>query len=147
MLCESTDFIYPLLVDVYYPIVEVGGYGNLKKQWVLDRTISCFFGPAGRKYKEDITTNANISIDTVLIGRVRNDLTQSENESYSMTNVVLANIRDAQGNSIYNESAGIRSGKSTIFEIATSTPIVGPFGGTEYYNVVIRRSENQAVDV
>lgn len=147
MLCESTDFIYPLLVDIYYPIVEQGAYGNLKKQWVLDRTISCFFGPAGRKFKEDIMPNANISIDNVLVGRLRNDITQSENESYSMTNIVLANIRDAQGKTIYSESAGVRSGKSTIFEVATSTPIVGPFGGTEYYKVVIRRSENQAVDV
>jgi hypothetical protein len=146
-ICESTDFIYPLLADIYYPIVETGAYGNLKKQWVLDRTIACFFGPAGRKYKEDVTPNVNITIDNVLVGRTRKDITQSENDSYSITNIVVANIRDAQGNSIYNESAGVRSGRSTIFEIATSVPIVGPFGGTEYFNVIIRRSENQAVDI
>lgn len=147
MLCESTDFVYPLLADVYYPIVTTGGYGDVKKQWVLDRTIACFFNPAGRKFKEDVTPNANINIDNVLVGRVRNDITQSDNESYSMTNIIITNIRDAQGNIIYNESAGIRKGKSTIYEIATSNPIVGPFGGTEFYKLVIRRSENQAADV
>jgi hypothetical protein len=145
--CETTDFIYPLLADIYYPIVDTGAYGNVKKQWVLDRTIACFFNPAGRKFKEDITPNANINIDNVLVGRVRNDITQSDNELYSMTNIIITNIRDAQGNLIYNESAGVRKGKSTIFEIATSNPIVGPFGGTEYYKVVIRRSENQAADI
>ena len=45
------------------------------------------------------------------------------------------------------ETSGPRSGKSTIFEVATQEPYVGPFGGIEYYNLVIRRSENQAVDV
>ena len=145
--CDSTDFIYPLLADVYYPIVEQGAYGNLKKQWVLDRTIACSFNVAGRKFKEDVTPNANITIDSTLVGRTRKDITKSDNDLYSITNIVLANIRDAQGNSIYNESAGVRAGNSTIFEIATSNPIVGPFGGTEYYKVIIRRSENQAVDI
>jgi hypothetical protein len=145
--CESTDFIYPLLADIYYPIVEQGAYGNLKKQWVLDRTVACFFNVAGRKFKEDVTPNANINIDNVLVGRLRKDISQSENELYSITNIIVANIRDKDGNSIYNESAGPRSGKSTIYEVATNNPIVGPFGGTEYYKVIIRRSENQAVDI
>jgi hypothetical protein len=145
--CESTDFIYPLLADIYYPIVEQGAYGNLKKQWVLDRTVACFFNVAGRKFKEDVTPNANINIDNVLVGRLRKDISQSENEIYSITNIIVTNIRDKNGNSIYNESAGPRSGKSTIYEVATNNPIIGPFGGTEYYKVIIRRSENQAVDI
>ena len=38
-------------------------------------------------------------------------------------------------------------GKSTIFEVATNDPFVGPMGNVEYYKLVIRRSQNQAGDL
>ena len=148
MICETTDFAYPLLADVYYPIVDVGAYGNVKKQWVLDRTIACYFSSGGLKNKKDVNAEANINIDNLISGRVKNDLTQSNDESlYSITNIIVTNIRDINGNSIYTESAGTRSGKSTLFEIATLNPIQGPFGSTDHYKVLLRRSENQAVDL
>jgi hypothetical protein len=148
MICESTDFAYPLLADVYYPIVDVGAYGNVKKQWVLDRTIACYFSSGGLKNKKDVNAEANINIDNLIDGRVKNDLTQSNDKSlYSITNIIVTNIRDINGNSIYSESAGTRSGKSTLFEIATLNPIQGPFGSTDHYKVLLRRSENQAVDL
>ena len=146
--CEKTDFTYPLLMDVYYPIVEQGAYGNIKRQWVLDRTVACFFNPAGRKFKEDVQPNTNITIDNSIVGRVRNDLTQATTNSlYSITNIIITNIRDRNGNYIYNESSGPRSGQPTLFELATTNPVVGAFGSTEYYKLVIRRSDNQAIDI
>jgi hypothetical protein len=147
MICEKTDFTYPLLADIYYPIVETGAYGNTKKTWVLDRTVACFFNPAGRLTKEDINSKNKIEIDTLLIGRVRNDLTKGSNESYAFTNIIVTNIRDSSGQSILYESAGIRKDSPTIFEVASLNPVVGPFGKVEYFKVLIRRSENQAVDL
>jgi hypothetical protein len=148
MICESTDFIYPLQADVYYPLIEQGAYGNLKKQWVIDKTIACFFNPVGRKSKEDVTPNANVVLDNTLIGRVKtNILENSRAENFSFTNIIITNIRDKNGNVIFDESSGPRNGRPTLFEIATFTPIVGPFGTTEYYKILIRRSENQAVDL
>ena len=146
--CETTDFLYPLLADVYYPLVEQGVYGNVKKQWVLDRTIAIALNPAGRKYQQQVQTNPNITLDNSLVGRTRTDILSSSMDSnIAVTNVILANIRDVSGNIIYNESSGIRSGKSTIFEVATFTPIVGPFGSKEYYKIVVARSDNQAADI
>lgn len=146
--CETTDFIYPLLADIYYPIVEQSSYGNVKKQWILDRTIACYFETVGAAGKEEVKPNVNITKETILLGRARSDLRISKfDEANSITNVVITNIRDASGKHIYIETAGTRKGKSTIFEIATQEPTVGPFGSVEYYKVVIRRSENQAVDV
>ena len=148
MICENTDFIYPLLADVYYPIIETGAYGNLKKQWVLDRTIACFFNPAGRKFKEDVRPEPNITIDNSYVGRTRNDLTESNgNDLYAITNIIVTNIRDNQGNYIYTESSGPRKGQPTIFELSTSNPVVGPFGNVDHYKLVITRSDNQAVDL
>jgi hypothetical protein len=143
---SSTDFLYPLLADIYYPVVEQGAYGDVKKQWIIDKSIPCHFAAAGSAGEEEIKPNVNITQKTVLMGRTRNDIRMSKNgASYSINNVVISNIRDASGANVYVETSGPRSGKSTIFEIATQEPVVGPFGSVEYYRLVIRRSENQAV--
>lgn len=147
-ICETTDFAYPLLADVYVPIVDQGSYGQIVKQWVLDRTVACSFNLASGKYKQDVQTNTNITIDSSLVGRTRTDiLSSTRGEPIAITNIVIANIRDVSGKIIYNESSGIRSGKSTIFELSTFSPIVGPFGSVEYYKAIIARSDNQAADV
>jgi hypothetical protein len=145
---KGTDFIYPLLADVYYPIVEQGGYGNIKKQWILDKTIVCSFSSAGNANKEEVKPSVNITLDSTLLGRTKSDVrVSSVDANNAITNVIITNIRDASCKPIYVETSGPRSGKSTIFEVATQEPIVGPFGSVEYYKLVIRRSENQAADV
>lgn len=148
MQCESTDFTYPMLADIYYPIVEQGAYGNLKKQWIADKSIACNFAPYGRTAKEEVTPNVNITKDNILLGRTKTDLRfSSDGSRNSVTNIVITNIRTPQQQSIYCETSGPRDGKSTIYEIATNEAIVGPFGNIEYYKVVLRRSENQASDL
>jgi len=146
--CETTDFIYPLLADVYYPVVEQMAYGNVAKQWILDKTVACSFSSGGAANKEEVKPNVNITKEVVLVGRTRKDVRFSKQENKNaITNVIITNIRDASGNPVYVETSGPRSGKSTIFEIASQDPTLGPFGSVEYYKLVIRRSENQAVDV
>lgn len=146
--CETTDFIYPLLADIYYPIVDQAAYGNVTKTWVLDKTVACSFSSGGAANKEEVKPNVNITKEVILLGRTRKDVRFSkQNNQNAITNVILTNIRDASGNAVYLETSGPRAGKSTIFEIASQDPTVGPFGSVEYYKLVIRRSENQAVDV
>ena len=147
--CDKTDFMYPLLADVYYPIVDQAvGYGSVTKRWVLDRSIACSFASASLKAKEDIKPEVNIVIDNSIVGRTRADITQSKRgDLVSMTNILITNIRDVLGNVIFNESSGPRAGRATVFEVATMNPSVGPFGGTEFFKLVLRRSENQSVDI
>ena len=148
MICEQTDFIFPMQADVYHPLVEQGPYGDVKKTWVLDRTIACSFSAAGTAFKEEVSPNINITQDKILLGRAKTDIRISSLEANnSITNVIITNIKDKNCNEIYIETSGPRAGKSTIFEIATQDPFAGPFGNVEYYKLVIRRSENQAVDV
>lgn len=148
MICEQTDFVFPLLADVYHPVVEQGIYGNVEKTWIMDRTVACSFTAAGGAFKEEITANVNITQEKVLIGRVKTDIRVSSLEAKnSTTNVIITNIRDQNCNEVYVETSGPRSGKSTIFEIATQDPLIGPFGSIEYYKLILKRSENQAVDV
>lgn len=145
---DAIDVIYPLLADIYYPTVEQSAYGNVTKTWMLDSSIACSFSVAGAKNKKDLIPNPAVTLDNMLIGRTKRDVRLSVREAKNaMTNIIITNIRDKNGNVVYTESSGPRAGKPTIFEIATNDPMLGPFGSVEYYKVVIRRSENQAVDV
>lgn len=145
---QYSDFMFPLEAEIYHPIVEQGAYGNVQKTWVMDRSIACNVSSVGSAGKEEVKPNVNITQETLLVGRVRNDLRISSRESKnSIVNVIITNIKDKHCNPIYVETAGPRAGKSTIFELATQEPYVGPFGDVEYYNIVLRRSENQAADI
>lgn len=147
-ICETPDFVYPMTLDVYYPMVEQGVYGNVQKHWVKDRTLVCNLSPAGAAGKEEIKPNMNITQETIIFGRVKSDVRVSAQESNNaITNIVISNVSDRFGTAVYTETSGPRSGKSTIFEIVSNDPIVGPFGSIEYYRITLKRSENQAVDI
>lgn len=146
--CETTDFTFPILADIYYPIVEQTALGSIKKQWVHDKTLACSFTTAGSAMAEDVKPNVNITKELILSGRIRSDIRVSSSDSRNaITNILITNIRDVNGKEIYVETSGPRSGKSTLFEVATNEPFINPFGSIEYYKVVLRRSENQGTDV
>lgn len=148
MECGSNDPLFPMQADIFYPEVKQGVYGNVDKRWMKDRTLPCSLGPAGSRFKEEIDPNVDISRESVLIGRFKEDIRlTSDDRGKAITNIVISNVKDRNCNEIYVETSGSRKGQSTIFEISTVTPHVGPFGGVEYYRVILKRSENQGVDV
>jgi hypothetical protein len=133
--------------DVYYPIVEQGAYGNVQKTWVFNKTIICNFSKDGT-VDEEVKPNVNITLKKVLMGRTKKDIRFSqENNADAITNVVITNIRTRTDVPLYIETSGVRAGKSTIYEIESQSPIIGPFGDPDYYALAIRRSENQASDI
>jgi hypothetical protein len=137
-----------MLADIYYPIVEQGAYGNVKKNWVLDKTIACQFNTAGTANKEELRPEIKLLQDTALVGRVKSDIRfSSEEQKNALINIILTNIRDKNGNVIHLETSGSRAGQPTVFEIATFDPFVGPFGSVEFYRIILRRSENQGTDL
>ena len=147
-VCETSDFMFPMQASVYHPIIDQGQYGAIKKQWVLDRVFACNFTSGGSAFKEEVKPNVNITQHSILVGRTKSDLRISSLDSKNaLTNILITDIRDQEGNLIYMETSGPRSGKGTLFEIATYEPFTGPFGTVESFNLLIRRSENQTGDV
>lgn len=148
MECGSNDPLFPMQADVFYPEVQQGPYGNVAKRWMKDRTLYCNLGPAGSRFKEELDPNVEISLESILIGRFKEDIRISQDDQgRAITNIIISNVKDRNCNEIYLETSGTRKGSSTIFEIATVTPHIGPFGGVEYYRVILKRSENQGVEV
>jgi hypothetical protein len=147
-VCEDPDFMFPMQASLYYPIVEQGNYGAIKKQWILDRTVACNFTSGGSAFKEEVKPNVNITTNSILVGRTKSDIRFSSRENaQAMTNILVTDISDQTGNRIFLETSGPRVGKPTLFEIATFEPVTGAFGSIEYYRIIIRRSENQTGDL
>ena len=144
--CEAVDFIYPMKADIYYPIITQNQYGQPNKNWVFDRTVSLNASSIGGAGTEDIKPAEFLQYENRLVCRTRTDIRiSSNNESNALTNILVTNIRSADDILIYKETAGPRSGRGTIYEVATIDPFVGPFKSIEYFKVLLRRTENQAV--
>jgi len=143
---DTTDFVYPMLADVYYPIITQGPFGEIKKEWVFDRTISCNATSVGGAGSEQIKPDMFLQYEDKLVVRSRGDLRVKSNSSQeATTNILITNIRLSHGQLIYKETAGPRAGKGTIYEIGTLEPFTGPFNNIEYYKMLWRRTESQAV--
>jgi hypothetical protein len=144
--CEVTDFMFPMKADIYFPILSQGGYGQPTKNWVYDRTISCNATSVGGAGTEDVKPDNFLKYENKLIARTKDDpRLSSNNANNATTNILITNIRDSSDTIIYKETAGARSGKGTIYEVATVEPFIGPFGYAEYYKMLWRRAENQTV--
>jgi hypothetical protein len=132
--------------DIYYPIITQTEYGQASKEWIFDRVIVLNATPVGGLGKEEVAPAAFLQYENKLIGRVKKDPRISSNESNNaVTNILLANIRNADDELIYKETAGPRSGRGTIYELGTVEPMTGPFGTVEYFKMLLRRTENQTV--
>lgn len=147
MSCNEIDFMYPMIADIYHPIVKQDIYGQVKKDWGFDRTIVTNLAPVGSAFEEEVKPKVFVQYENMLLGRVKNDIRIAKDGSNnSITNVLLTNIRNCSGELIYKETSGAREDRGTIYEIATMEPLVGPFGNIEYYKILVRRAENQGVD-
>jgi hypothetical protein len=144
--CESTDLNFPFYADIYYPIITQGGYGEIKKEWVFDRTIICNASSVGGAGEEEIKPAEFLQYENKLIARSRTDLRINSHEvNQALTNILITNIRNSAGELIYKETSGPRNNRGTIYEIATLEPFVGPFNNIEYFKMLWRRTENQSV--
>jgi hypothetical protein len=134
-----------MTADLYYPIISQGSYGEVKKDWVFDRKIALNAMPFSRKGTGEIAPAVFLQYKDMLVGRTKGDIrVTSNNNTEALTNILITNISSASGELIYKESAGPRSGRGTIYEIASYDPHFAPYGDIDYYSFTIRRSENQA---
>ena len=144
--CPETDFMYPMKADIYYPVITQTDYGQATKKWVLDRVIILNATPVGGAGQEDIKPEILLQYENKLVGRIKEDpRISTSNGSNAITNILIANIRNAQDNLIYKETAGVRAGRGTIYELGTVEPMTGPFCSVDYYKMLLRRAENQTV--
>jgi hypothetical protein len=144
--CETTDFIYPMKADIYYPIITQNQYGQPNKEWVFDRTVVCNATTVGGAGTDELKPEVFLQYDGKLVARSKSDIRISgDGTNNAVSNILVTNIRSASDTLIYKETAGPRMGRGTIYEVGTIEPFINPFGNIEYYRMLWRRTENQAV--
>jgi hypothetical protein len=144
--CETTDFIYPMKADIYYPIITQNQYGQPNKEWVFDRTVVCNATTVGGAGTDELKPEVFLQYDGKLVARSKSDIRISgDGTNNAVSNILVTNIRNASDTLIYKETAGPRMGRGTIYEVGTIEPFINPFGNIEYYRMLWRRTENQAV--
>ena len=120
---DTTDFVYPMLADIYYPMITQGPFGEIKKEWVFDRTISCNATPVGGAGSEQIKPEMFLQYENKLVARSKSDIRiTSKSSQEALTNILVTNIRLSHGQTVYKETAGPRASKGTIYEIGTLEP-------------------------
>ena len=146
--CDTADLYFPMLADVYYPSITQGQYGEIKKTWTIDRTMSLYAEPFSRKGMGEISPQIFLQYKDLVICRTRNDLrlpSYSGSTSEALTNIMITSIRTSMGQELYLETAGPRSGSGALYEIASYNAHYAPYGDIDYYSFTLRRSENQVL--
>ena len=146
MIC-SPDMKFSMNMDIYYSTESQDKFGKEVKEWHLDRTSSGYAEILGAVDKDGLKVSQFFEYEGKLIGRTRNDpRTSTEGLNYPITSIIITDIRDAKtGLHLYTESAGDRSGESTIFELMAVESYVNPWNEIEYFKILFNRSEMQVL--
>lgn len=141
MFCNT---FYPLIADVYYAIQSQNDFGEIDKQWEYNQSIRVDFSMSTNYKDQQIQADQMMWVQDMITGRTPTDIRKSDtSQLYSLTDILITNIRNDSGEYIYYETAGSRQGLSSLFEVAGLLPHNGPFGTNDYYKIVLKRSMMQ----
>lgn len=138
---ECTDFLFSMKLDVYYATASQDRYGRKDKSWSLDRSLLGYAETVGAE--DDSKTF--FEYKDKLVGRTKTDpRLSSTGQYYPVTDIAITDIRDIKTSTeFYLETAGVRSGESTIYEISAIEPYINPWNEIEYYRVFLNRMDAQ----
>jgi len=142
MFGGMNDLLYPMSADIYYAEQQQNDFGEVTRSWKKDRTIKC---SAIKKNPNARTPNyldvsTELEYDIVINFRTNEDVQiSSEDNSYRITDIIIANICDAAGNVVWKEDRD----HSTLFEIRSIEPMLDPLSVTMGYRIHCVRLDNQ----
>lgn len=141
MFCNTN---YPLLADVYYAEESQNDFGEIDKEWEFNRTVPVDLNTSTNYKDQQVQPDQFFWIQDMLNGMTKEDVRIGDNHlPYSLTNIIITNVRNNLGEVIYYESAGDRVGLPTLYEVAGLLPHNDPWGNVDYYKIVLKRSELQ----
>lgn len=149
ILSPNIDLIFPMRCDVYYATEQQDKYGKVEKIWSIDNSLPCSFYTLN-----DMSNNDNFDFDdkkfyrleTMLVGRTKNDLRKASDGSYHpVSHILITNIRAACCNDelFFYETNGGYEAVPTIYEVKSIQPYIGPYNNIEYYKIQLERSDTQ----
>lgn len=141
MFCNT---FFPLKADIYYASSQQNDFGDVEKVWVFDQTINVSLSMSTNYKDQNIQPAQMMFVQDMLNGKSKVDpRIAADGSMFSMTDVIMTNIRGVDGEVAYIETAGVRVGMPTLYELTGVLPHNGPFGTVDYHKIVISRSDAQ----
>jgi hypothetical protein len=140
-MIDLIDSILSMNLDVYKQFeIQDPDTGAIVREWSYYKTIPCH---AKGVISNSATTRS--SDKQVFSNKYMNDQVIQVRTSERLTSrEKVTNIKDAQGNAIWQE-INYPNETPTVFEVVGTTPITDPFGTVIGYNSSMKRSENQQI--
>ena len=138
-----SDLMYPMTADIYYSTVEQSSFGEMVNTWSFDRVINC---SAIKERPDSAITNAISSEKFIeysykLDFRTADEILKSSDDiSYSITEILITNIKDPSGKVVWFEVLD----EPTVFEIGNVEPMFDPFHNFFGYRIFLRRADDQS---
>ena len=173
MLSYPPDFLYEMKCDVFYAeydaakgtwpetiaetqdefgnviSVESGGvgqneWGEAEKVWQRDRTeLESYFNVMGTVNLQDLTADREFEYKKRLNGRFRypsDPRLDNDGNYHPISSILVSNIINKNsGQQLHLDE----NGNPIIFEVMSVDPFINPFGKTEYFKLLLERSDDQ----
>lgn len=135
---------YPLVLDVYYSTTIQNDYGELDRVWTFDRSVNCRIASNTNYKDQNVFPEQRMRIMDQLNAQIIEDIRRdSLGELHSLSDIMVTNVRAACGGTVYTETAGDRSGDTTLYEVIGYMPHVDPFNNLDYVKIVLNRADEQ----
>lgn len=133
---------YPMTADLYYATTEQTELGEFNKVWYKDRTVPCsaIKERPDSKIRPALETQKFIQYDFRINMRTPENLQKSStDEFYPITDILIRNIKDPQGNLVWEEY----NNDNSSFEIQSAEPMFNDVHVLSGYRVLLVRSDRQ----
>lgn len=142
MFSGINDLFYPMTADIYYATQEQNDFGEIIKTWERDRSVNCSAikqNPNSRT-PNYVNPSTNLEYDIIINFRTNEDIQiSSQDEDYKVTDILITNIKDANGNVIWKEDRN----SPTVFEIRAIEPMMDILSNIMGYRIHCVRTETQ----
>ena len=136
------NLFYPMTADIYYATQTQNDFGEITKTWDRDRSVKCSAikeNPNSRT-PNFVNPSTNLEYDIVINFRTNEDIQiSSDDESYRVTDILITNIKDSNGNFVWKEDRD----NATVFEIRAIEPMLDISSNVMGYRIHCVRTENQ----
>jgi hypothetical protein len=144
------EILFPMKAKIYYAQTFQNDYGNVAKQWIFDRTVSCSMitDMSGKSFSGELTTKGTDFIyNSHAYFRTSEDIRKSSSGKYfPITSISISEIVDPSGQMVWinGQNLKLSSGAvSTKYEVKTIVPTFDYDHNLRHWRIFLSKSQVQ----
>jgi hypothetical protein len=142
--------LFPMKAKIYYAQTSQNDYGNVAKQWIFDRTVSCSIvtSMSDASFSGELKTKGSDFIyDSHVYFRTPEDIRKSSSGKYfPITSISVSEIVDPSGEKVWinGQNLKLSSGPvSTKYEVKTIVPTFDYDHNLRHWRIFLSKSQVQ----